>query len=352
MDRRKGFSLVEAMVVVVLMMIIMSAVYLMIMYYRDVSGTEQARVRQTQESRFLMSVFSSELKNAGSVMTLVNTGGFLSTPPYFNGIYPLNNTGFPDGVVVASGDPNAVSKLVSVTTPANDTLLLNNTNATPAWAIGDRGALIGPDGFYVFSVAGVSATSITMEATPVYYSGLLNTANYDDPETTMGNAATYPVNSPVMRLGEFSIYLVQERDDAAKGRKVRELVRVTDCNGESDVLAAASIASKGVIAENVWDLQLVYSTYPDFPNIATRLDYFTSGGSADRDNLLAALRVKTLKELMVNVVALTDDYPGKGSVTYQLPLLADRPAETLPSGKFSYRTFQFLIQPRNFNIKI
>ena len=123
MDKRKGFSLVEAMVVLVLMLIIMSAVYMMIMYYRDVSGTEQARVRQTQESRFLLSVFSSELKNAGAVMTLVNTGGFLTMPPYFNGIYPLNNTDVPDGVIVASGDPNAVSKLVagrprrSTTTP-------------------------------------------------------------------------------------------------------------------------------------------------------------------------------------------------------------------------------------------
>jgi hypothetical protein len=35
-----------------------------------------------------------------------------------------------------------------------------------------------------------------------------------------------------------------------------------------------------------------------------------------------------------------------------LPLLADRPAENLPTGKFNYRTFSFLVQPRNFNIKI
>ena len=37
-------------------------------------------------------------------MTLVNTGGFLTVPPYFNGIYPLNNTDFSDGVILASGD--------------------------------------------------------------------------------------------------------------------------------------------------------------------------------------------------------------------------------------------------------
>ena len=358
MSKRKGFTLVESMVVLVMMMIIMSAVYLMIMYFRDVSGTEQARVRQTQESRFLMSIFSSELKNAGAVMTLVNSGGFLSTLPYFNGIYPLNNTGAPDGVVVASGDPNAVSKLVVATTPSTGTLLLNNTNATPAWAIGEQGILIGPDGFYVFTVEGVSATSITMEDVPVYYSGLLNTTtdsglySYNDPETAMGNAVTYPVNSPVMRIGEFSVYLVNERYDNSKKRNVRELVRVTDCNGDPDVLAAASTASKGVIAENVWDMQLVYTAYPNLPAYTNPLSYFTQGGSSDLGNLLTALRVKTMKEITVHVVALTDDYPGQGTISFPLTQLADRAAESLPSGKFNYRTFTFLVQPRNFNIKI
>ena len=59
-----------------------------------------------------------------------------------------------------------------------------------------------------------------------------------------------------------------------------------------------------------------------------------------------------MKEVTVNVVALTDDYPGKGTITYPLPLLADRAATSLPAGKFNYKTYSFLIQPRNFNIKI
>ena len=356
MKNRKGFSLVEAMVVLVLMMLIMSSVYMMIMYYRDVSGTEQARVRQTQESRFLLSVFSTELKNAGSVMTLVNTGGFLATAPYFNGIYPLNNTAFPDGVIVASGDPNAVSKLTNPVDPSTDVdLPLNNTIATPAWAIGDKGVLIGPNGFYVFAVENLTSSSITMETTPVYYSGLLNTAHYDDPETVMGNAVEYPVNAPVMRLADFSIYLVEEHNDPEKGRNVRNLVRVSDCNGHANVLENNDPATgpvKGVIAENVWDLQLVYSAYPNFPNVTPRNDFFTASATGTLADLLTALRVKTFKEIRVNVVALTDDYPGQGTITYPLALLADRPATTLPAGKFSYKTYTFLIEPRNFNIKI
>jgi prepilin-type N-terminal cleavage/methylation domain-containing protein len=352
MDRRKGFSLVEAMVVVVLMVLIMSAIYLMIMYYRDVSGTEQARVRQTQESRYLLSVFSSEIKNAGAVMTLVNTGGFLTAPPYFNGIYPLNNTNFPDGVILASSDPNAVSKLTATVNPSTGaTLLLNNTTATPAWAIGDQGILLGSEGFYVFSVASLTAASITMEAVPVYYSGLLNTAHYDDPETVMGNNVTYPVNAPVMRLADFSIYLVDEHFDASKGRNVRDLVRVSDCNGSADVLAAASPAMKGVIAENVWDLQLVYTAYPNFPDVTVKNNFFTGGGGTRLD-LLTALSVKTIKEVTVNVVALTDDFPGRGAIVYPLPLLADRPATSLPRGKFNYKTYSFLIEPRNYNIRL
>lgn len=358
MRGRKGFSLVEAMVVLVLMVLIMSSVYLMIMYFRDVSGTEQARVRQTQESRYLLSVFSSELKNAGAVMTLANTNSFLAASPYFNGIYPLNNTNFPDGVILASGDPNAVSKLIAEAKPSiSPVLLVNNTIADPAWAPGDQGILIGTAGFYVFSVETSTSSSITMAETPVYYSGLLHTTNYIDPGSPAGtgNIVTYPVNAPVMRLADFSIYLIDERDDAAKGRKVRELVRVTDCAGRAAVLTDPSPdIIKGVITENVWDLQLSYTSYPNFPGVEDKTDFFTSSGSSDPDArlaLLTALSDKTFKELTVYVVALTDDYPGKGAIAYSLPPLADRAATTLPSGKFNYKTYSFLIEPRNYNIK-
>ena len=358
MRGRKGFSLVEAMVVLVLMVLIMSSVYLMIMYFRDVSGTEQARVRQTQESRYLLSVFSSELKNAGAVLTLANTNSFLAASPYFNGIYPLNNTNFPDGVILANGDPNAVSKLIAEAKPSDSpVLLVNNTIADPAWAPGDKGILIGPDGYYVFSVAVVTpGVSIEMATTPVYYSGLLNTTNYVDTPgpAGAGNTVIYPVNAPVMRLGDFSIYLVNERYDVAKKHNVRDLVRVSDCAGKFNVLVDTDPAIlKGVITENVWDLQLAYTAYPNFPDVTTKNDFFTSSGSSDPDALLTAIRTKNLKEITVNVMALTDDYPGKGSVTYQLPLLADNANdEKTITGKFNYKTYSFLIEPRNYNIKL
>lgn len=361
MRNRKGFSLVEGMVVMVLMVLIMSAIYMMIMYYKDVSGTEQARIRQTQESRYMLSVFSSELKNAGAVMTLANTGSFLATPPFFNGIYPLNNTNYPDGVILASADPNAVSKLTAEADPSTSPfeLQVSSVVGNPGWSEGDQGILIGPDGFYVFRVAtgGVSATSLTLTDAPIYYSGLLNTTHYIDtePAAGAGNEVIYPVNSPVMRLADFGIYLIEERFDDAKGRNVRDLVRVSDCAGQANVLTSTNPnIVKGVIAENIWDLQLAYTAYPNFPNVAPKNDFFTSGGSSVLADLLNDIRSKAFKEVTVSVVALTDDYPGKGVVSYSLPQLADHApsASNNLTGKFTYKTYSFMIQPRNYNINL
>lgn len=354
MSARKGFTLVETMVVLVIMVLVMSSIYMMILYYRDVAGTEQARVRQTQESRYLLSAFSSEVKNAGAVMTLVNTGGFLATPPHFNGIYPLNNDDFADGVILASGDPNAVGKLVTEADMSSDTTLtLNNLTSNPAWADKDKGILIGPNGYYVFQVQGTpSGTTLTVRPQAVYYSGLLHTTNYDDDESS-GKTMVYPTNAPVMRLGDFSIYLVQQRYDSAKKRNVRDLVRVSDCFDIGTALTdTTGNVVKGVIAENIWDLQLSYTAYPNFPDVTTSESYFSNGGLTDLAALLNTLRVKTMKEVLVNVIALTDDYAGRGTITHQLPQLADRGPETLPAGKYNYRTLRFRVQPRNFNIKI
>ena len=356
MRGRKGFSLVEAMVVLVLMALIMSSVYLMIMYFRDVSGTEQAKVRQSQESRYLLSVFSSELKNSGSVLTLINSAGFLSAIPNFNGIYPLNNTNFPDGVILSSSDPMAVTKLTAEFNPADGVNILpvENTTAVPqVWASGDRGIIAGPDGFYVFSVESLASTAITMRPTAVYYSGLLdtNSSQYQDTSPLKGNNVKYPADAPVLRIADFSIYLIHEHFDGVKKRNVRDLVRVSDCLGVADVLDS-NVPLKGVIAENVWDLQLAYTVYPDFASDPTNKVTYFNGGAGTLDDLLPAIRAKTMKEITVSVVALTDDYPGKGKITYKLPAIADHPASSLPAGKFNYKIYSFLIELRNFNIKI
>jgi len=352
MRRQNGFTLVEAMIVTTMMLITMGVIYSMIIYFRDVSGTEQARVRQVQESRFLLSSFSSDLKNAGAVLTMTHSGAFLGAAPFFNGIFPLNNTGFPDGMILASGDPGGVTKLVAEVNPSDSNVLdVDSIAANPAWAAGDIGVLLSTEGYYVFRVSAVG-TTISMASTPLYYSGFLNTANYADPTATKGNNIEYPVNAPVVRLDKFGIYLISEAYDFAAGHMRRQLIRVGDCNGDADVLGAGSAAEKSLIADNIWDMQFVYTSYPNFPNVSGKIDYFKKGSAATLTDLLDDMRTRAFKEVTLTVVALTDDYPGKGKVTYTIPEIGDENSYTIPSGKFNFRIQSQLIEPKNFSITI
>ena len=353
MSKQKGFTLVEALIVTTMMLVTMGVIYSMILYFRDVTGTEQARVRQVQESRFLLSSFSNSMKNAGAVLTMTHSGSFLGAETYFNGIFPLNNNAFPDGVILASGDPGAATRLMSAVVPRDDaTLQVENITATPAWAAGDLGIIISSDGYYVFRVASVG-TNIVMDASSaVYYSGLLSTTNYDDPSATAGNAIEYPVNAPVVRLDDFGIFLVREFYDFDAGRMRRQLLRVSDCRGDADVLATSSPAEKSLIADNIWDMQFVYSSYPNFPDVSGKIDYFKKGSAAVLIDLLADMRSRTFKEVALTVVALTDDYPGKGSAEYTIPIIGDEDSYVIPPGKFNYRIHSLLIQPMNFGISI
>ena len=157
----------------------------------------------------------------------------------------------------------------------------------------------------------------------------------------MGNAVTYPVNSPVMRLGEFSIYLINQRHDDAKGRNVRELVRVTDCNGDERRAQRRQPGFKrGDRRERLGHAAGLYRL-PEFPRLSTtRVGLLHRRRQLRLDDLLTALRVKTLKEVTVNVVALTDDYPGKG-IDHLPAAAAGRPRRRLrcPPGKFNYKTY-------------
>ena len=73
MERRKGFTLVETLAYTFIMSLVLAGIYTMIVYYRNVSGTEQSRLRAQQESRFLLTQLANELKDAGSILTLSHT---------------------------------------------------------------------------------------------------------------------------------------------------------------------------------------------------------------------------------------------------------------------------------------
>lgn len=369
-----GFTLIEMLVSTMLLVLIMYSVFMMIDFQMEFSKTQQAQTRLQQESRFLLTSFAADLKNAGAILTLAHTGSFLADTPYFNGVFPINGVDagtdddYPDGIIIAAGDPDAVTSLTTaITISAGAPLPVKSTAVlSPAqpWSAGDKGIVIAAAGYYVFSVAsvGTDGASITMAGTPVYYSGLLNSpttqagtsTGYVDSAVNTGDSITYPVNAPVMRLSNFGIYLVDERFDYKLNRNIRQLVKVSDANGDSggDFLSTSSPAIKGVIAENIWDFQISYFCYPNYPDHTVKNEYFTANPSGNYNDLLVEIRGRSLKEIVVNVVALSDEHAGKGKFNLNVPQLGDSSGYTLPSGKYNYQIFSLSIDPRNYNISL
>ena len=372
MRRKNGFTLIEALVYTAMLAFILAGLYTMIIYYKNVSSTEQARVRLMQESRFVLSNLSEELKDAGAVLTLLNTGGFLKATPYFNGIFPLNNTNFADGIIIAKGEPNAVTKLTSNFDPSSSTQLsVENTyrkdisGSVFAWSVGDKGIVINQDGYYVFYVASVTANTISIRSTAVYYSGLLNTTNYKDnlikPSTQNGDNIIYNSGTPVIKLYSFSIYLIQQRYDSDKKRNIRRLIRITDTKGQADALNNNTVV-KGVEADNIWDLQIIYNVIPDLNDPTTEIDFCAKDNNKWNNpienpcsndtgctSFFIYIRTKQLKEITIRLVMITDDYSGKGNIVNQIPIIGDENQYTL-TGPYKARLLTISVDPRNFNI--
>ena len=391
----KGFSLIEMLITGSVFLVVLSGVYLMVFHYADVSRTEQSRRRMQQESRFLTSHFASELKNAGAALTyygkrfcksedLLDPNAIVG--PFFNGIYPLNSTSydlFPDGVIIATGDHEAVTHLTQDFTPGDESLIVDSTTKyvydpyeTPLWKAGDKGILLDSDseGYYVFSVIGVpDNNTLTIRGIPVYYSGLLLTYPdlekqklYQDISMPLGNALIYEApkqdkKTPVIRLDNFAIYLFREVKDRrydATIRRTRQLIRVTDAKDDPDVLAESSLAEKSIISENIWDMQITYTAYDDFaaatPDTTAGItDYFADPNSTDPQEyskLLEAIRHLTFKKLNITVVSLSDEFSGKGIVRHRVPSIGDQYWYYLPPGKYSMKILSLEIEPRNYNI--
>jgi prepilin-type N-terminal cleavage/methylation domain-containing protein len=380
-NNRKGFTLIETLITMSVFLIVLSGVYMMVVHYGDVSRTEHSRLRMQQESRFLLSNFASEVKSAGAVLTITFTGWFLEgKEPYFNGIYPLNKTNYPDGIILASGDPEAVTRTTSAYSPGThgpvipveDTTVPAYDDTRPyeyrPWSPGDIGIIVSHEGYLVFKVELVSQTTIQMRGQAVYYSGLLNTTasafkgiGYDDPAVINGNLIEYPKHAPVVRLSSFSIYMFKEvahNIDDITDRVVRQFIRVSDCFGLEDALSDGSDVVKSVISENIWDLQIAYKAYgafrsatPDTP-IEDGHHYFAGGTTSQNVNdLLDDLRRRNLKQLDFDTISITDEYGGRGAHDERLvPAIGDQGAYNLPAGKYNYKILSFTLEPKNYNI--
>lgn len=377
---QKGFSLVEMMVSMGLFLVVLSGVYVMVVHYGEVSRTEHSRLRMQQETRFLMGPFASDVQNAGAVLTITFTGHFLKNDPYFNGLWPLNKTAYPDGMIVAAGDPEAVTRLTEPYVPGDSGSVLTVESTELAgydatrpyelrqWAKGDTGIIVCKEGYLVFSVETLTETTITMREEPVYYSGLMNTTaspysavTYTDPAETNGDSVEYPQDAPVIRLDSFAVYLFKEVAhpiDGISDRLVRQFIRVSDFMGEADPLGDGSKAVKSVISENIWDMQITYLAYENFDELTPDIDidnthYYFAGSTTNpsADDLVVDLRARRLKQVDISVITITDEYGGRGEFTDRLvPALGDGISYYLPPGKYNYKIVDFSIETKNYNI--
>jgi hypothetical protein len=369
-NRQRGISIIETLIVMGLILFVMATTFAMIIRFGESQKTDYARVRLSEESRFMFNAFAEQLKDSGSILTLAHSNSFLSDTPYFNGIFPLDKTDGPDGVIMASGDPLGTTTLTADFAPSATTINVKSTfrkdGVTAAWKIGDRGIVLSTQGYYVFAVTGVASTALTIRDSAVYYSGLLNNCGYygytdtlQTPAVSKGNAITYTgtgatPKTPVIRLTDFSIYVFNQIFDNRLKRNVNRLYRIFDSNGVSGV---GVLANASVVSDSIYDLQISYTFFTAFPLPApsyTLLGAVTPVLPAPygADTVYSLIQKKMLKQTNVTIVVLTDEYGGTDQYTVTVPAIENRGSYSLPSGKYNYKVFSFNVQNKNYNIVI
>ena len=360
----RGLTLVEVLVASTMMLIVIISVYSLILTTQTTHLTEGRKMDMNQGGRVIEQILSDNFRSAGSVLAVLNTPSFLGTVVPFNGIYPLNNADYPDGVILASGDPDASTRL---TAPFNngDTMISVITtlrpDGTPAWIDNDVGAVFRSNGYFVFRVipGGVAPTQLTVRNTSVYYSGLLNTAHYndlcDEQLLSMGNTS-YVSGSPVIRLDYFNIFMVRTEADGT-----RTLTLTTDCEDVADVMGAPSTPTRAVpLLPNIEDLQIEYITKATPPvvwasseSVHTNPCPSSAGTESTCVDFLNSFYNKDIRSARVYVLLRTEEelnkHAGSG-VTYNKPAMGDVPATVLPVGRFHYSYMQYEIMLRNYDI--
>jgi prepilin-type N-terminal cleavage/methylation domain-containing protein len=375
----KGFTLMEMIVASTILLIIVSSIYALILRTQRTHLTEDRKLDMNQAARALEVLLYDDIRSAGAVLSLLHTPTFLGSPAPFTGIYPLNNNNFPDGIIIASGDPLAITESTGDFTPgSHNTINVTSTDTfdgtQPAWGINDFGLVSRAEGYYVFKVVQAPAlgdTSLSIRSTAVYYSGLLNTANYDDltddhniDSNNSGSDYTYFAGSPVIRLNYFNILLVKEQDG------VRTLTLTTDTEGEGNVLADGKETTTRAVpfVPNIEDIQFEFVTKPIAPtNVA---DFWAasatdgSGGTAHANpcsdpngaeckNFINQFVGRNIASIRVYALFKTEEerekHAGSG-IKFDKPRMGDVAAVTLPVGRFHYSYMRYEIAIRNYHI--
>lgn len=357
------------------MLFVLGAAISLIIHFGDAQRTQLAQTRLAEESRYMFNAFADQLKDAGAMLTLSHSNSFLNNTPYFNGLFPLDKNDGPDGIIVASGDPNGVTTMrLNYTPTSGGAIPVKSTlkkDGTSAWAVGDKGIIIANNGYYVFFVDGfttIAPFTLTVRPLAVYYSGLLTncgTYQYSDTlqgnpvPTLKGNALTYtgstsPPFTPVMRLSNFCIYLFDRVYDTRLKRNINRMYGITDTEGGTKFLT-----DNAIVSDNVSDMQLSYTCYTSFPIVTSETTYTFLDATAPTllppygsETVYSMIQKKYLKEINVSIVVLTDEYGGKGTRVLTIPAIRNRASYTLPAGKYNFKVYTYNIQNKNFNIVI
>ncbi len=371
-----GFSLVEVLTASVILMFVIIAFYSLIISNQATQVTEENKTDMNQGARALDQVLCENIRNAGSILSILYTPNFLGTSAPFTGVYPLNNDDYPDGIILASGDYRGVTELTSDFTPGGTTLLVEKTldpdGINPAWSKGDTGMVVRSKGYYLFKVTGnvnPGDTTLSVRANPVYYSGLLNVpGKYRDYSSDsnhlgeLGNSGAYTIGAPVIRLNYFSIFLTKTETDGT-----RTLTLTTDTEGASNILATGMETSTRAIPiiTNIQDIQFEYFTKNNPPELwaSSSTDYTSysdpcsTPGDPNCINFIQNINNKNISSIRIYALFKTEDKhlrkslpSGSVGQEYAKPLMGDSPAVKLSAGRFHYTYMTYEVLIRNFNI--
>lgn len=373
MKNNRGFSIPEMLVSSTILLIIVIAIYFLISSTQATHMAEGRKLDMNQAARAFEQMVCDNIRSAGSVLSLLHTPTFVGSPVPFNGIYPLNNTTFPDGIILASGDPKGVTKttadFVASTLPTSisvDSVVDPDDPFKTAWVKDDIGMVCRAEGYYIFKVTATPATTdttLTIRATPVYYSGLLNTANYNDladdhnsDANKKGNAYTYPIDCPVIRLEYFNMFLTKVEN----GNRV--LTLTTDTEGVADIFGAAITTTRGVpVFHNIEDLQFEYVS-SDIPvelwaSAATtgtiHSDPCASSSSTTCTDFISQFLNRNIGAVRIYALFKTEEETNKpqgSGIEFGKPIMGDAAAQTIPPGRFHYTYMKYEVATRNYLI--
>lgn len=356
----RGFTLIEVLVALAVTSLIMIGTYSLIIVNQKQHLREDRLRELIGTTRSLETFLCDDFRSAGAILSMLHTRNYLGKEVPFNGIQPLNNSAYPDGVILAAGDPDATTILSADWTPGGS-MTLDPTNPG-SWDVGDIGLVMTENGYYIFRVTAVAGNVLSLRNSSVYHSGLLQSAHFNDYLEDQlgysGDGLTYQKNNPVVRLSYFRIYLVRTEADGSQ-----TLTVATDCEGTADIEDNESDTIGIPLVENVFDFQIDYVTQDQPPQYWASLrtvgvnypDPCSDPGSEDCISFRRIFTNRTMGNARIFMMTRSAEdptrRPGGADDTIDVPLMGDVAArDNQPRGHFHYHYQEYDITLRNFRI--